>query len=196
MSLLHLGNDYKHNRLNHVGAPECINARVEFRFWTSVLLILTWILETCKFTQGSVDFQIRDVVMGAPVGGCHKFAARKFFYTWKTGSMRSFLVICEARKWLFVKSVAVASPNNCRNDRVKARNYHLTPTLENISIPQEIDEESIGNRVSRLHFKETIGIQVKKSIVFGSLQRYERCFLGVFREFIDLFSRNTIKLST
>ena len=54
----------------------------------------------------------------------------------------------------------------------------FTPTLETVSIPQAFEDESIGNRVSRHHFRETTGLQVKKSAVLGSLQRYERCFFG------------------
>ena len=52
----------------------------------------------------------------------------------------------------------------------------FTPTLETISNPQAFEDESIGNRVSRHHFRESIGLQIKKSAVLGSLQRYERCF--------------------
>ena len=55
----------------------------------------------------------------------------------------------------------------------------FTPTLEKIAIPQAMDDETIGNRVSRTDFRETIGLQVKTSAVLGSLQRYERCFFGV-----------------
>ena len=54
----------------------------------------------------------------------------------------------------------------------------FTPTLETISTPQAFEDESIGNRVSRHHFRESIGLQIKKSAVLGSLQRYERCFFG------------------
>ena len=54
----------------------------------------------------------------------------------------------------------------------------FTPTLETISNPQAFEDESIGNRVSRHHFRESIGLQIKKSAVLGSLQRYERCFFG------------------
>ena len=76
------------------------------------------------------------------------------------------------------EAAAVAFALRMLDGKCRGVLQEFTPTLETVSIPQEINEESIGNRVSRLHFKETTGAQVKKSTVFGSLQRYERCFFG------------------
>ena len=73
--------------------------------------------------QGSVDFQIRDVVMGGwvpQVRGLEAFLQVKNRQFAKlSGHLRSSEVTLR-------QVCGGCSPINSRNDRVQARNYHLT----------------------------------------------------------------------